>query len=48
MIKSYFKAAWRNLILNKGYSVLNILGLATVWQEIINCISMAPSPVTIF
>ena len=29
MIKNYFKTAWRNLVHNKVYSVLNILGLAT-------------------
>src|SRR6185437_9535114 len=29
MLKNYFKTAWRNLIHNKVYSVLNILGLAT-------------------
>ena len=29
MIKNYFKSAWRNIIRDKGYSVLNILGLAT-------------------
>lgn len=28
MIKNYFKIAWRNLVNNKVYSVLNILGLA--------------------
>ncbi len=28
MIKNYFKMAWRNLVKNKVYSVLNILGLA--------------------
>ncbi len=28
MIKNYFKIAWRNLIKNKGYSVINIGGLA--------------------
>ena len=28
MIKSYFKIAWRNLINSKGYSALNIGGLA--------------------
>lgn len=28
MIKNYFKIAWRNLIKNKGYSIINILGLA--------------------
>ncbi|PQV61149.1 hypothetical protein CLV53_104248 [Sediminibacterium magnilacihabitans] len=28
MIKSYFKTAWRNLIRNKGYSAINIGGLA--------------------
>ena len=29
MIKNYFKIAWRNIIKNKVYSVINILGLAT-------------------
>lgn len=29
MLSTYFKTAWRNLIRNKVYSVLNILGLAT-------------------
>ncbi len=29
MFKNYFKIAWRNLIHNKLYSLLNILGLAT-------------------
>jgi putative ABC transport system permease protein len=29
MIKNYFKIAWRNIVKNKGYSLLNILGLAT-------------------
>lgn len=29
MIKNYLKTAWRNLLKNKGYSILNILGLAT-------------------
>jgi ABC-type antimicrobial peptide transport system permease subunit len=29
MIKNYFKTAWRNLIRNKVFSGLNILGLAT-------------------
>ena len=28
MIRSYFKIAWRNLIKNKGYSAINIGGLA--------------------
>lgn len=28
MIKNYFKIAWRNLIKNKGYSIINIFGLA--------------------
>jgi putative ABC transport system permease protein len=28
MIKNYFKTAWRNLIKNKGYAVINIGGLA--------------------
>ena len=29
MIKNYLKIAWRNLINNKGYSAINIIGLAT-------------------
>jgi putative ABC transport system permease protein len=29
MFKNYFKTAWRNLVQNKVYSLLNILGLAT-------------------
>src|ERR1051326_8159186 len=29
MFRNYFKTAWRNLINNKVYSLLNILGLAT-------------------
>src|SRR5687767_11754609 len=29
MYKSYFKIGWRNLLRNKGYSVINIGGLAT-------------------
>jgi len=29
MLKNYFKTAWRSLIKNKTYSLLNILGLAT-------------------
>src|SRR5579864_8768193 len=29
MLKNYFKIAWRNMIRSKGYSALNILGLAT-------------------
>lgn len=28
MIRNYFKIAWRNLIKNKGYSIINIGGLA--------------------
>ncbi len=28
MIKNYFKTAWRNLVRNKGYSLINIGGLA--------------------
>ncbi|MBS1916719.1 MAG: ABC transporter permease [Bacteroidetes bacterium] len=28
MFKNYFKTAWRNLVKNKGYSVINIGGLA--------------------
>lgn len=28
MIKNYIKIAWRNLLKNKGYSILNITGLA--------------------
>jgi putative ABC transport system permease protein len=45
MIKNYFKIAWRNLIKNKGYSAINIGGLAVgmavamliglwVWDEL--------------
>jgi putative ABC transport system permease protein len=29
VFKSYFKTAWRNIIRSKGYSALNIIGLAT-------------------
>lgn len=29
MLKNYFKTAWRNLLKNKVYSALNVLGLAT-------------------
>lgn len=29
MFKNYFKTAWRNIIRSKGYSALNIFGLAT-------------------
>jgi putative ABC transport system permease protein len=29
MFKNYFKTAWRNIMLGRGYSVLNIFGLAT-------------------
>jgi putative ABC transport system permease protein len=29
MFKNYFKIAWRNIIKSKGYSALNIFGLAT-------------------
>ncbi len=28
MIKNYFKIAWRNLINNKGFTLINIGGLA--------------------
>ena len=28
MIRNYFKTAWRNLVKNKGYSLINIGGLA--------------------
>ncbi|MCF3107465.1 ABC transporter permease [Niabella sp. CC-SYL272] len=28
MIKNYFKTAWRNLVRNKAYSLINILGLS--------------------
>ena len=28
MLGNYFKVAWRNLLRNKGYSIVNILGLA--------------------
>src|SRR5688572_32614694 len=29
MIKNYFKIAWRNLLKYKGFSLINIFGLAT-------------------
>ena len=29
MLKNYFKTAWRNIVRSKGYSALNIFGLAT-------------------
>ena len=29
MVRNYFKTAWRSLIRNKVYSLLNVLGLAT-------------------
>ncbi len=29
MFKNYFKTAWRNIIRGRGYSALNIFGLAT-------------------
>ena len=29
MFKNYFKTAWRNIIKNKTYSIINVLGLAT-------------------
>src|SRR5215813_9468952 len=29
MIRNYFKIAWRNLVKNKVYSLINIAGLAT-------------------
>src|SRR3712207_4226903 len=29
MLKNYFKLAWRNLLRNKVYSAINIVGLAT-------------------
>jgi putative ABC transport system permease protein len=45
MLKNYLKIAWRNLIKNKVYSIINILGLATgmavallialwIWDEV--------------
>src|SRR4051794_18318545 len=45
MIKNYFKIAWRNIIKNRFYSAVNIIGLATgiaftlliaayVWSEL--------------
>ena len=45
MFKNYFKIAWRNLLKNKVYSIINILGLAAgmavamlialwIWDEI--------------
>lgn len=45
MLKNYFKIAWRNLLKNKVYSIINVLGLATgmavamliglwIWDEV--------------
>ena len=45
MLKNYFIIAWRNLIKNKVYSIINILGLAAgmavamliafwIWDEV--------------
>jgi hypothetical protein len=45
MLKNYFTIAWRNLVKSKGYSSINIIGLATgmavalliglwIWDEI--------------
>ncbi|MFT4154180.1 ABC transporter permease [Parafilimonas sp.] len=45
MLKNYFKVAWRNLVKNKGYSAINIVGLAAgmavailiglwIWDEV--------------
>lgn len=45
MFRNYFKIGWRNLVKNKAYSIINILGLATgmavamliglwIWDEI--------------
>ncbi len=31
MIKNYLKIAWRNLVRNKAFSAINIMGLALVW-----------------
>jgi hypothetical protein len=38
MIKSYFKIAWRNLVRNKAFSILNISGLALgmAWLPILS------------
>jgi hypothetical protein len=29
MFRNYFKSSWRNVVKNKTYSIINILGLAT-------------------
>ena len=29
MLRNYFKTAWRNLVMNKAFSLINILGLST-------------------
>ena len=45
MFKSYFKIAWRNLVKNRAYSTINILGLSAgmgvalliglwIWDEV--------------
>ena len=28
MLRNYFKTAWRNLVRDKGFSMINIMGLA--------------------
>jgi len=36
MYRSYFKIAWRNLVKNKGYSFINVIGLA-MGMSVCNC-----------
>ena len=43
MIKNYFKIAWRNLIKNKAFSIINIAGLAigvTRRKSTIGCVGI--------
>src|ERR1700754_1840009 len=41
MLSSYIKIAWRNLLKNKMFSLINIFGLATSMSVAILLISMA-------
>ena len=47
MIKSYFKIAFRNLLKNKGYTFINVAGLAT-GMAVALLIGLWPGSVNIF
>jgi len=34
MFKNYLLIAWRNLLKNKIYSIINVLGLASISQDV--------------